>query len=139
MNTEYVLNRVCPALESGEYTQRRGTLRIGEKYCCLGVMVDLAIRDELTIGRWSPKATRSGPTGVEYPESANNRDGVLPDDLRTLLGFDDANGPAITVGGYRYDSLVRANDAGRTFAEIAVALRTLAEAERAGEAHQRGA
>lgn len=129
MNTDYILNRVCPALESGEYAQGRKALRLGETYCCLGVMVDLAIRDGLTDGRWAPRVTASGSTAVEYPDSVYDWDGILPDDIRALMGFADSAGPAVTIDGDDYDSLVRANDDGRTFGEIAAALRALAEAE----------
>jgi hypothetical protein len=44
MNEE-IRERWVRALKSGEYKQGYGRLRIGNKYCCLGVLCDLAARD----------------------------------------------------------------------------------------------
>lgn len=43
MNPE-IKEKWCQALESGEYKQGTGRLRVGNEYCCLGVLADLATR-----------------------------------------------------------------------------------------------
>jgi len=42
MNQE-IKARWVDALRSGDYEQGRGTLRRGDRFCCLGVLTDLAV------------------------------------------------------------------------------------------------
>lgn len=135
MNTAYVLNRVCPALESGEYAQTTKALRRATGYCCLGVMVDLAFRDGLANGEWDkPRQVDDGRFVASFDGGRHTRVDYLPEAVREVLGFGSDEGPGVRAGDGWYPSLAAANDDGRTFAEIAAALRTLAEAERAATA-----
>lgn len=43
--------RWVDALRSGRYEQGRNRLRTGDRYCCLGVLCDLAVKDG--VGEWT--------------------------------------------------------------------------------------
>lgn len=44
MNAD-VKQKWVAALRSGEFEQCKGTLRMGDRFCCLGVLSELAVRD----------------------------------------------------------------------------------------------
>ncbi len=63
----------CAALESGEYKQGRFHLNFNGEYCCLGVLCELAVKEDivqhfngmdavlpLEVMRWAGLATSSG-------------------------------------------------------------------------------
>ena len=105
------MTRWIEALESGEYPQdpRGGALKTSDGYCCLGVLCEL-----------------DGVHWVEHPVMSNQRriftteDGLmgLPSSqrMRRFLGIEGQTVLAQGVGVM--------NDNGKTFAEIAQALRT---------------
>lgn len=45
-----IKDRWVEALRSGEYEQGRGALKSGDRFCCLGVLCDLFVKDGL--GTW---------------------------------------------------------------------------------------
>lgn len=96
------------ALRSGEYEQGRGFLNRGGKYCCLGVLCDLAAGDGII------------PEPVEYHEgsSAMTYDGearVLPASVMLWAGMLTAYG---NLKG-QILTLSEMNDFGMSFARIA--------------------
>ena len=73
--TQEVKDKWVNALESGVYKKGTGKLRIGDKYCCIGVLVeimdDIKINEtgtefESTIGYNHTKGYQSGGLGLEY-------------------------------------------------------------------------
>lgn len=83
------------ALRSGLYKQGKGTLRKDDKYCCLGVLVD--IMDE----EWT--RNESGEWGLPYDEDqpgVDLQDGSLPS--RTLA--------AINLHDDQQQELIKLND-----------------------------
>lgn len=110
---------VVEALRSGDYKQTSGRLRRNEdKFCCLGVMCDKY--HEITgDGRW----TLGGLDELDIFEAGDIADvnyasgSDLPDVVRDWVGLKG------WAGSYGNDtettSLMRLNDTGKTFAEIA--------------------
>lgn len=84
------------ALESGKYEQGKNYLKRDSKFCCLGIVCDLA---GFAHGEW---------------------DVHLPDALTEQYGFFTNFGE---VDGGARDSLVCRNDTGSSFAEIAAFIR----------------
>lgn len=97
------------ALRSGKYRQGRGALRRGDKYCCLGVLCELAIQDgvkiELDVDNES-RTTFDGSAG--YPPVAVMDWADLSD-----------NNPRIRPGGESDRTLAGINDEGASFETIA--------------------
>lgn len=109
------------ALRSGDYEQGKKSLRqechdgviSGHTYCCLGVLVDLAIRDGVGVS-WEWDAVDSDTEGFSFPPAwvwedyagmkRNNPDGITMQD----------GGSDNTLSGW--------NDDGKTFLEIATAI-----------------
>lgn len=98
-----VHNLWIKALESGEYPQGKEALRVGDSFCCLGVVCDLAYRDG-----GDPWKLEEG--GYSY----KGEEGYLPGPMATFLGVSRA---------YQ-NSLVELNDMeGWNFKDIAKVLR----------------
>lgn len=95
------------ALESGEYRQGKEYLLRNEKYCCLGVACDVAIKEN------ARKVME-----IEYEQ-------VLPETMMYFLGIDDTGSflTPITHRGVEYDSLAHLNDRGVKFKTIAKIIR----------------
>lgn len=106
------------ALRSGRFKQTTGAMRVYRNpprarydYCCLGVACIVA--------------------GRRFDASENKCDGTnsyLPPKAMAYFGFHHSRGTPldkgkIVVGPKKYDNLAAANDDGRTFAEIAKAIR----------------
>ncbi len=89
------------ALRSGKYKQTKGALRHGDAFCCLGVECEISGE-----GRWAPGA---GEWEFVGRGSDNRSYGDLPDDLRGKIGLSIA----------AQVNLIRMNDTGSSFAEIA--------------------
>jgi hypothetical protein len=113
-----IKERWLAALRSGEYEQGRGMLEFNGKFCCLGVLCSLAVKDGIT--ERTVLENVDGPTGVAL---YGTRDGVggtrhyLPGKVIEWAGL-PPNEPTVSVpelGG----SLASLNDSGTTFAEIA--------------------
>ncbi len=82
------------ALRSGEYKQGKKKLKAGDRFCCVGVLCDLAAKDG------GPQWVRSRFLGC---------DGTLPTDVTKLLG----------LGAYTGRLYSMNDDQGFTFAQIA--------------------
>lgn len=98
------------ALESGEYTQGQGALCKNGEYCCLGVLIDLAIKHGVQI------RTELQPTSgrVQYDEHY----GFLPHSVAAWAGLQDSR------GSFHGGSLFDLNDSGVSFREIAAIIRS---------------
>lgn len=90
-------------LRSGEYEQGRGNLRYEDKFCCLGVLCDLAADHGII-----PKERRD--TRNYY--KITNPSALLPSPVYRWAEVS-------MVGEYAGGSVARDNDEGKTFAEIA--------------------
>lgn len=96
------------ALRSGEYQQGKGSLRNDNKYCCLGVLCDLAVSSGVC-------KCRSGifPGNVLY--RYDSEFDVLPDSVIDWAELESKN-PAIRADALTLGDL---NDSGRDFIFIA--------------------
>lgn len=98
------------ALESGKYPQGRGALNTDGKFCCLGVLSDLAA--DLGI---VTRSTREGSLRVQYDGIST----VVPDRVMTWAGLKSEVGDYVdgdNFGNY----LANDNDfREKSFAEIA--------------------
>jgi hypothetical protein len=91
------------ALRSGDYGQGHGALRNGERFCCLGVLCELAVQDGVI-----PEPALHGLTSAYCGESS-----TLPERVRSWAGLERRN-PYVFD-----DSLAHLNDGGLVFSEIA--------------------
>ena len=117
------------ALESGEYEQGRSVLARSfpdgrTEYCCLGVLCELAIEDEVDV----PKRTAGAADGrgddfvTQY--GRDQEADLLPNEVRVWAGMQTRCGDASVMP----DSLVTLNDNGTSFARIADTIRDNADA-----------
>jgi hypothetical protein len=113
MNPE-VKKRWVEALRSGEYEQGYGGLQVAGKYCCLGVLCDLAARDGVV-----EKATNYCNACQMDHESFASAEVYPPSQVREWAGLESANpvlpGRAVSafdtyVGS---QSLATLNDSGK--------------------------
>lgn len=107
------------ALRSEEYGQTQNALKMNGKYCCLGVLCDVAVKNGVPVE--VEDRTISSEKTVGYFDGES---GTLPLKVREWAGLMDLNqhNPATTVpmsedGGFY--SLAELNDKGKTFAELA--------------------
>lgn len=98
------------ALLSGEYSQGKAALKIGNHFCCLGVLCDIH-RKETNNGEWSSSIKSEYTVKDGIADSA--KVGVLPPDVVKWAGLNDENPPV--SDGY----LARLNDNGYTFEKLA--------------------
>jgi hypothetical protein len=102
------------ALRSGEYRQGRGSLRIPGgrgKYCCLGVLADLAIKSGDIEGlEWST----TSPDGLTDPDGLFWSGTLSPSVAKWAFGTGTdkviARDPRVKVSGEPHISLSRLND-----------------------------
>lgn len=130
MTNTAVIEKWVEALESGEYEQGVGTLRRttfdGNKFCCLGVLCDIAVKEgvipEPTV--YDSTATYGVAREVDvyrnavsvYRETSNS---ALPAAVQEWAGVDSPS-PMMASGS----GLITLNDnAGLNFDEIAAELR----------------
>lgn len=97
------------ALRSGEFKQGRGSLRVDDAYCCLGVACEVYRRD--VGGSWDEFVFRCA--GSRYGFCAH-----LPSVVAEWLGLCDVAGDYRT-GADVYRSLIDDNDSGASFEQIA--------------------
>lgn len=117
MNTD-IKARWVTALRSGEYQQGTGALVApGEdgvtRYCCLGVLCELAAMDG---------ATRRWPGGGYGFSPARSSSTYLPGDVVEWAGLGHYNPEVVTRHDKEFRSLEplsRLNDIGHSFTEIA--------------------
>lgn len=102
--------RLVKALRSGKYEQGRNYLTRDDRYCCLGVAC------AISKGVNSVKNREI----VEYDGFA----GVLSPRMQDKFGFASCEGARrdlehLEIGGKKFASLAKANDAGVPFSDIA--------------------
>lgn len=85
------------ALRSGKYEQTRASLRVGESFCCLGVLCDIAAK-----GRWNEPDGTFAYFGTDF-------DTHPPDDILEEVGLTETEASA----------LAELNDSGESFNYIA--------------------
>lgn len=103
-----IMKKWVKALRSGDYKQGRETLCSDGKYCCLGVLCDLASKEDIC----HKTEDSFGFNSVDYDE----RDDVLPQSVRDWSGMKTDSGDRI---GKRI-SLLELNDTNRySFKRIA--------------------
>lgn len=113
MNEEIKGNWVS-ALKSGDYTQGDGHLKRGDKYCCLGVLCDLAAKAGVV------ETDEHVYDGTFYRAVNDPYDGstlVLPEAVMEWAGLDSRNPVVDTEDGQ--ESLADLNDGEVPFSEIA--------------------
>lgn len=120
MNEE-IKTQWVQALRSGDYEQGKGVLQGDGKFCCLGVLCDLAEKAGVIEGenaqhsRTDYEIVRGYSDG--YAHSFTQTE-ILPMRVRDWAETDSS--PTVTTdGGYRHSSLAELNDEGSTFDEIA--------------------
>lgn len=105
-------------LRSGEYEQGRGYLRLGNKFCCLGVACDMAT--EVGVTQVAPD---EGELEVKYVGPSSTYMSALPPQVHDWLGFEDGFGvteiPLYGNGTDEIHTLASLNDEGLTFDQIA--------------------
>lgn len=89
------------ALRSGKYKQARQQLKCENKFCCLGVLVDL----------WRQEAKPDWDSPVRIP-NINSADYVLPEHVSEWAGLTDQD-PIVQVGEEEH-TLASLNDNGCT-------------------------
>lgn len=94
-------------LRSGEYEQGRHQLKSGNKFCCLGVLCNIYLKEN----------------GKEWDIEENGWSGflLLPPDVRIWAGLPDIN-PEVScsfVNGPENRKLSSLNDTGASFLQIA--------------------
>lgn len=119
---EDIKARWVAALRSDEYEQGKDWLCKDGKYCCLGVLSDLAVKDGVI----------DAPEATTWDEAALNFDGepaLLPEAVAEWAGimrFDEhydgvvvpAEDPIVPFGDEE-KTLAELNDEGKTFSELA--------------------
>lgn len=111
------------ALRSGEYEQGRGALKRGKdgygvKYCCLGVLCDLYVKDPLNNDRWRYSYVVVGYNTYSIEESS----GTIPISVADWAGIDIKEKE---VGKLIYE-LILANDRDwKPFDEIALMIEAM--------------
>lgn len=117
MNQE-VKQKWVKALRSGKYLQGYGFLAKNDRFCCLGVLCELAVLD----GVIEPPVAEDwyGDTVRFYGLSNEAR--TLPIEVAGWAGLPSAN-PVISTG--TPTSLAGLNDSGKSFATIADAVEEL--------------
>jgi hypothetical protein len=108
--------RLIDALRSGEYEQGTGKLRIGNKYCCLGVACQttkVPLEEIPSYGGSIWGYVEAGIAGAPYDIN------YLPQAVRRELGWRWSTGMTEIPGDDEWISLASLNDAGFTFNQIA--------------------
>lgn len=135
MNSE-VKDRWIEALESGKFPQTHRTLADANGYCCLGVLCEVALEDEIVT-----KELHVGDEGIFYYEGENGfASAMLPEDVWMWAGLPDENPyvlvkDVVRVIGHEIPdfetsisssvTLATLNDRGLSFEEIAKVIREL--------------
>lgn len=98
------------ALRSGDYTQARGYLKLAHGHCCLGVLCELAVKENVVKGamKYDYQSTR-----YLFCFGANEEVGHLPEEVLDWSGIKTGNGELKDIL-----SLSMYNDAGKSFDEI---------------------
>lgn len=134
-SAETVVRAWIDALRSGTYAQGERYLRAGEKYCCLGVLTDIAIARKWVDGEWRAVG-HDAVDQIDGVWTAYANDPLdlygerhyLPNRVADLVGLDTEGHFPCDKGDWaslkHQPSLIEANDNGFDFAAIAAALET---------------
>jgi hypothetical protein len=114
MNPEIKAQWVA-ALRSGEFEQGKGTLKRDGKFCCLGVLCELAARAGVVTAAQDRGITRYG-TGLEHGTGIADS-GTLPPSVRHWAEVDSHN-PNLIPNNHE-SAAAYLNDGGVPFAHIA--------------------
>jgi hypothetical protein len=113
-------------LESGKYEQGRGNLLAEGKFCCLGVLSEMAV--EAGIAVWIPLSYADAVKCVDVQSGENDypseSSGVLTINTMAWAGMRTLTGEfaeSAKFGGW--DGLTTANDGGVSFPQIAAYIR----------------
>lgn len=120
MPDKAIIERWVHALESGEFPQGKGSLRMGEEYCCLGVLCELAARDGVI-----PPAELVQPDGdsvYKYDDASGFPSQAVCEWVGITAYADVADQLVGTVPG-QFKILAGMNDQGAVFTEIAAHIR----------------
>ena len=113
MTKQEVRKKWVEALRSGEYKQGRGALNKDNKFCCLGVLCDLAVKE----GVIPPPTKGTISPYYLYGTGDHKVSGVLPQEVMDWVG---ARSGAGEFWEPRYRTLAGINDSDdSTFEEIA--------------------
>jgi hypothetical protein len=116
------------ALRSGEYEQGEAALQVGNKFCCLGVLCDIAVKQfDLKLEVEKDMSGCSDDTCCDpdrpRPVAYNGESAFLPSIVADWAGLEDKGGtlttPVRTPVGDDAHALYVANDGGLTFPQIA--------------------
>lgn len=116
------------ALRSGEYEQGTGALRVGDKFCCLGVLCDIAIKQfdlELEVEKDMSGCNDDTCCDPNRPKAMtyDGEGSYLPSVVMDWAGLETKGGalvtPVMTPIDDDAESLSVANDGGLTFPQIA--------------------
>jgi hypothetical protein len=118
LNTE-IAEKWVTALESGEYTQGIGVLQQNGKYCCLGVLCELAVKE----GIIQPPTPDMDDT-YQYGSHQTWSSETLPDEVIDWAQMISNEGLiSLNYDDKSYSSLVDMNDSGVSFKQIAEKIR----------------
>jgi hypothetical protein len=106
------IERLCDALESGEFNQTTGALRNSYGYCCMGVACEIS-----GLHRWVERAKQGyfayGTPGSVEPEtdvSAGLEAGYLPTTVSEWYGWNGSNNPVVKTDDGGLATLSQLND-----------------------------
>lgn len=109
------------ALRGGQYQQAREALRVGEGFCCLGVLCDLYLKDGQP-GEWQEGGIIETPAvDRRWSTPTEERVAMLPEAVVLWAGLhhhEQSTDPRVTDRGYT-TTLSSLNDNGRSFTQIA--------------------
>lgn len=110
--------RWVSALRSGDYKQGKGLLRKDDKFCCLGVLCELAV----AAGAVSFEVNADPDDDDQYDGATHIYGGsesvhYLPNEVVTWAGLETFN--PVVPGGDSGQQLAGLNDQGRSFSKIA--------------------
>lgn len=121
MNQE-IKTKWLTALRSGKYEQGKGFLKnLDNNFCCLGVLCDIAIKENPELGKWVENDNDNYDEGDSITNhyvietKDGDESGVLPDAIRSWANMESPN-PYITTKGM---TLAQLNDQGNSFNQIA--------------------
>lgn len=117
MNPE-IKQKWIDALTSGEYEQGAGVLREGNKYCCLGVLCDLYIKETNPEKDWEPVPI---PVQGDPCYSFLGATALPPLEVIHWAGLEQQD---VSFGGYY---LITLNDNPTSFKDIAKHIATTKE------------
>ena len=112
------MSKWLEALRSGEYIQGRDRLRLGDRFCCLGVACDLYAK-ETGKGGWLSPESNDSQVFMVRGRDMKYTEGLPLVVSEWLVEGIKPNGGSVPWKTVEYDVGVELNDKGATFVEIA--------------------